>query len=208
MDAPRERWIWLRRTRWRLRGAYQVPAFVLFTIVDAILLERLPALGDTGPGALGALLIAAFVNLFAVAVIGPLLGVWLRRRDAAKPAFAARDRGAVLALAAMCALLIAGGLANRGAVRSEAGDLRSQARAARSWFAHRAPDRYRSAGGEMTTWKAGEDLYRTCVPGTRPGRELCVYVATDQSPPAVTRDNSEEPNSRLAGPYGDIVVVR
>ena len=60
----------------------------------------------------------------------------------------------------------------------------------------------------MTTWKAGEDLYRTCVPGTRPGRELCVYVATDQSPPAVTRDTSEEPNSRLAGPYGDIVVVR
>jgi len=150
----------------------------------------------------------SFVNLFVVAVVGPLLGVWLRRRNATRPAFAARDRGAVIALGVTCALLLAGGIAHQPAVRGEAEDLRAQARAARSWFAHREPEGLRRASGAMTTWKAGEDLYRTCVPDARADREVCVYVATDQSPPAVTRDASGEPNSRLAGPYGDIVVVR
>ena len=169
MHAPRERWVWLRRTRWRLRGAYAGAGVRAVHDRRRDPARAAPGAGDTGPGLLGALLIAGFVNLFAVAVIGPLLGVWLRRRDPARPAFAARDRGAVYALAAMCAVLLAGGLANRDAVRGEAGDLRAQARAARSWFAHRAPDRYRSAAGQMTTWKAGEDLYRTCVPAARAG---------------------------------------
>jgi len=191
-----------------MRGALQVPAFLFFTVVDALLLSRLPPFGDSGPGAVGALLIAAFVNLFLVAVAGPLLGVWLRRRNPARPAFAARDRGSVIVLGLMCALLLAGGIAHRPAVRGEAEDLRAQARAARSWFAHREPEGLRRASGAMTTWKAGEDLYRTCVPAARADREVCVYVATDQSPPAVTRDASGETNSRLAGPYGDIVVVR
>ena len=194
MDAPRERWVWLRRTRWRLRGAWQVPAFALFTLADAVLLELLPFAGDDGPGWVGALLISGFLNLFVVAVVGPLLGVWLRRRDPARPAFAARDRAAVYALAGLCVLLLVGGLVHRPAVTGEQDDLRAQALAARGYFEHRAPAAYRARLAEMTTWKAGEDLYRTCVPGPRSGRELCVYVATDQSPPAVTRDTSQEPN--------------
>ena len=93
-------------------------------------------------------------------------------------------------------------------MRGEAEDLRAQA--ARRALLVRAPraEGLRRASGAMTTWKAGEDLYRTCVPAARADRAVCVYVATDQSPPAITRDASGEPNARLAGPYGDIVVVR
>jgi len=60
----------------------------------------------------------------------------------------------------------------------------------------------------MDTWKPGQDLYRTCVPGSDPSRNLCVIVRTDQSPPGVTLDRSQEPNRTLAGPLGDIVLVR
>ncbi len=181
---------------------------MLFTLVDAVLLAVLPFAGDSGPGFVGAFLIAGFMNLVMVAVVGPLVGIWLRRRDPSSPAFAARDRGGVYALAGLCALLTAGGLVHRPFVKGEERDLSSQAAAARAYFARSAPDEYRSSLPEMTTWKAGEDLYRTCVAGPDPSRQLCVYVSTDQSPPGVTRDTSQEPNEKLAGPGTTVLRVR
>lgn len=194
--------------RWKLRGAWQAPAFVLFTAADALLLELLPFTGDDGPGWVGAFLIAGFMNLFVVAVAGPLLGLWLRRRSAATPGFAARDRGAVYALAGLCALLVLGGLIHRPAIAEEERDLSAQVAAARTYFARGAPAAYRAQLPEVTTWKAGEDLYRTCLAGPDPARQLCVYVATDQSPPGVTRDASQVPNERLAGAGTTVLRVR
>ena len=109
--------MWLRRARWRLRGAWQAPAFVVFTIAGTLILELLPLAGDDGPGLIGAFLIAGFVNLFGLAVLGPLIGLWLNRRSGDRPPFAARDRGGVYALAGLCALLVAAGLAHRPALK-------------------------------------------------------------------------------------------
>ena len=186
--------------RWRLRGAWQAPGFVVFTIADAAVLQVLPLAGDGGPGIVATFILAGFVNLLAVAVIGPLAALWLRRRDSALPPFAARDRAGVSAMAVLCGVLIAAGFAHRPAVRGARDDLRAQAIAARNYFLSQAPSGYRRNVGRMTTWKAGPDLYRTCVPGPDPARNLCVWVTTDQSPPGVTRDRSQEPNSVLAGP--------
>ncbi len=61
---------------------------------------------------------------------------------------------------------------------------------------------------EGGAWKPGPGLYRTCVPGPDPARSLCVIVKTDQSPPGVTRDTSQEPNRQVAGPLGDVVLIR
>jgi len=66
--------LWASRLRWRLRGAWQWPAFGVLTVVDAVLLTRLPFY-EEGPGTFVAgLLVATFANLLAVAVIGPLAG--------------------------------------------------------------------------------------------------------------------------------------
>ncbi|MCU0258382.1 MAG: hypothetical protein MUF56_05085, partial [Solirubrobacteraceae bacterium] len=99
MEAREDRLVWLRRARWRLRGAWAAPAFVLFTLAGTVILRRLPFTGETAPGTMAAFLIAAFLNLLIVAVLAPLAGLWLRRRDPTLPAFAARDRAAVAALA-------------------------------------------------------------------------------------------------------------
>ena len=208
MEASEDRLVWLRRLRWRLRGAWAAPAFVLLTIADALLLARLPFTGDRGAGATAALLMAAVLNLLMVAVAGPLIGLWLRRRDPRLPAFAARDRGSVLALCCLCALLVAGGIAHRPAVNDENEALRAQALAARAYFARQAPARFRRNIGRMDTWKPGPGLYRTCVPGPDPDRSLCVIVKTDQSPPGVTLDRSQEPNRVLAGPTGTVIRIR
>ena len=47
----------LRRLRWRLRGAWQWPVFAVLTVVDAVLIARLPFQGE-GPDALGAAWVA------------------------------------------------------------------------------------------------------------------------------------------------------
>ncbi len=208
VEAHEDRLVWLRRLRWRLRGALLAPAFVLFTIADALLLRLLPFAGDRGAGIVGALVAAAILNLVMVAVVGPLIGLWLRRRDARLPAFAARDRAGVFALAGMSVVLVAGGIAHQSTLHREQDALRAQALAARAYFARQAPAAYRRNLDRMDTWKPGPNLYRTCVPGPDPARSLCVIVKTDQSPPGVTRDRSQEPNRELAGPLGDVILIR
>ncbi len=63
-----------RRLRWRLRGAWQWPAFVALTAVDAVLIARLPFQGE-GADVIGAALVATFFNLLAVALVAPFLGL-------------------------------------------------------------------------------------------------------------------------------------
>ena len=50
MDAPVQvERLWIRRLRWRMRGAWQWPAFAVLTLVDALLITRLPFY-EEGPG--------------------------------------------------------------------------------------------------------------------------------------------------------------
>jgi hypothetical protein len=208
VEAREDHLAWLRRARWRLRGAWLAPAFVLFTLADTLILRRIPFTGDAPPGLMAAFLLAAFLNLLLVAVAAPLLGLWLRRRDRTLPPFAARDRAGVAVLAVAGALLVAGGLLHRGSVQDERAKLEAQAAAAAGWFRRQAPEAWRSGRDGMTTWKPGPDFYRTCIPAPRTGRALCVFVSTDQSPPGVTRDASQEPNEQLAGPLAEVQRIR
>ena len=47
--AGPEQSVWLTRMRWRMRGAWLWPAFVVLTLAEGVLLEVLPISGD-GPG--------------------------------------------------------------------------------------------------------------------------------------------------------------
>src|SRR5215218_586925 len=115
--------VWIRRLRWRMRGAWQWPAFGLLTVVDAVLLTELPFY-EEGPGSLVAgLLVAGFANLFAVAVIGPLLGLRLRRRRPDLPRLIAADYASTAVLALICAGFLAGGLLHRPAVAADREEL-------------------------------------------------------------------------------------
>src|ERR1043165_5817423 len=72
--------VWHRRLRWRLRGAWQWPAFVVLTLVNGVLLTVLPPYEGGPPGVFPGVLLAAFLNLLAVAVVAPLVGLVVRRR--------------------------------------------------------------------------------------------------------------------------------
>jgi hypothetical protein len=186
--------VWLRRLRWRMRGAWQWPAFAVLTVVDAVLLVELPFYED-GPGSLVAgMLVAAFANLLAVAVVGPLLGLWLRRRRPDLPRPIAADSASTAVMALICAGFLAGGLLHRPAVAAEREDVAMVAAATRAYVVRQAPE-YRPGLASIDAMRVEEDLYRSCVPGPDPDRWMCLFVTTDQHPPGVTEDHDQAPNS-------------
>lgn len=194
-----ERRLWLTRLRWRLRGAWQAPAFVVVTLVEAVLLGVLPFAGE-GLGVVPAFLAAGFANLAIVAVVGPLGGLVLRRRRPGLPGFVARDRAATAALLAFLAFLIVAGVAHRPEVREAEDDFAAQSQAVRRYVATHAPPEYRRNIDAADTFKPGDDLFRTCVPGPDPDRAYCVIVLTDRDPPAVRPDRDQRPNAVFSGP--------
>ena len=124
MDQPGQvERLWLPRLRWRMRGAWQWPAFAALTVLDGVLIAELPFY-ERGPGNLaGGLLLAGFVNLFAVAVLAPLAGRWVRRRRTDLPRLVANDYAGTAALAAVTLSFLTGGLLHRPAVAAERADV-------------------------------------------------------------------------------------
>jgi hypothetical protein len=190
--------LWRSRLRWRWRGALLWPAFGILTVVDALLLGRLPIAGDDGTPFVGGLLLAMFFNLVVVAAAGPTLGRRLRRRRKDLPKVVADDYAGAALVALVTVLLLAGGLAHRPARQDAARDLTAQHAAAQAWFRREAEGAFRRNLAGATTVKMEDDLFRTCVPGSDPKRWLCVFVSTDTSPPGVVEDESRESNASFA----------
>ena len=99
--------VWRQRLRWRLRGAWQWPVFAVLTVVDAALAAWLPWTGE-GADAIGAFLFAGFLNLLAVAVLAPFLGMALRRRRRDLPFMIARDYAGTGLLVFLAVVLLVG----------------------------------------------------------------------------------------------------
>src|SRR4051794_26184246 len=191
--------MWRTRLRWRLRGAWQWPTFVVVTAVDAVVLSVLPFAGD-GADLFPAFLLAGFFNLAVVAVLAPVGGMLLRRRKRGSlPREIARDYAGTVALLALAAVLLAGGVIHRPAVAASADRMRVAVAAARAFVAHQGPARYQAGLGTADTWRQGADLFRTCFHGPDPRRDLCVFVRTDEPTPVVRRDPDQSPNSFISG---------
>jgi hypothetical protein len=181
-----------RRLRWRLRGAWQWPTFLTLTVVDAVVLALLPFYDD-GPGGLfPALLLAGFANLLLVAVVAPLAGRIVRRVRRDLPRVVARDYAGTILLVGLTALLVGGGLAHRPAVAQAEADRAAVLLAVHDYVLDRAPA-LRDQIGYADATELEPKLYRACVPKHRAGRFLCLIVSTDQRPPGITLDHSEDP---------------
>ncbi len=190
-DVARTTWT---RWRWRLRGAVMWPTFAVCVALDTLILHRLPISGSA-TAVSDAFLIAGFCSLAAVAVLGPLLSVGLRRRRPDLPRLVARDYAGTAALAATTLLLLVAGLAHRPAVLAAERSFRDQGLALRAYVDAHAPA-YRANLARADTVRLDTDFYRTCVPSNDPATALCLFIDTSQSPPVVRRDTDTEPNVR------------
>jgi hypothetical protein len=194
--------LWWPRLRWRMRGAWQWPAFAVLTLLDGLLLVELPFYGDGARGLLAGVLLAGFANLFAIAVIAPLVGRRLRRRRGDLPRMVANDYAGTAALLGVAVLLLAGGLLHRPALAERRGDVAAAATAAHDYVLAHAPA-YRAGLDAIDAMRVEDDLFRACVPGADPRRWLCLFVATHRRPPRVTVDPDRAPNGvyRLHGGF-------
>jgi hypothetical protein len=193
--------VWHRRLRWRLRGAWQWPAFVVLTLVDGIVLVVLPPYDGAPENVFPGVVLAGFVNLLAVAVAAPAVGVLLRRVRPDLPRLIASNYAGGWLLAAITTLLLVAGLLHRSDVRAEEARLQAVAGAMHDYVVREEP-RLRSALGAIDVIRIETDYYRACIPTDAPRRSLCLFVATDQRPPGVTRDTEEVPNGPAYRPYG------
>jgi hypothetical protein len=193
--------VWPRRLRWRLSGAWQWPAFVVLTLVDGVLLTGLPPYQGGPPGVFPGVLLAAFLNLLAVAVVAPLLGLFVRRVRPDLPRLIAADYAGAWLLVGITTVLAIGGVAHRGAAAAEDARQHAVARAMHDYVLSSAPE---FSGGldHIDAIQLEPDRYRTCVPGRDAQHAFCLYVRTDQQPPGITRDPSQEPNSSFRRPPG------
>src|SRR3954452_100463 len=110
--------LWWPRLRWRLRGAWQWTTFIALTLLDTLVIALLPFYGE-GPDALGAFLLAVFVNLVPVAVAAPVAGLVLVRRRPDLPRLVARDYGGTAMLMAAAVGLVVARLAHRSDLGGE-----------------------------------------------------------------------------------------
>jgi hypothetical protein len=182
------------RLRWRLRGAVMWPAFAVLTVADAVLLSELPVWGEGPGGPVPALLLAACLNLIAVALLAPIAGRLLRRRRRDLPRAIATDYSGAALLCAVTVALVAGGVAHRPELRRDRAARVAQWTAVARYLAAQAPAyRARLAGADALELEPG--LFRTCVPGEGEARRLCLFVDARRSPAAVTRDPNAASNA-------------
>lgn len=186
--------LWRARLRWRMRGAWQWPAFFALTAVEAFLLLRLPPFEGGPRNVLAATLLVGFANLFCVAVLAPLAGRWLRRRRRDLPRPVADNYAGTALLCAGAAAVLVAGIVHRPAVAARQADQVAQAAAVHDYVVSQEP-RYRAGLASMDSIRLEEEMFRTCVPGPDPDRWLCLFVETDQHPAGIRLDRDQTSNS-------------
>lgn len=208
--SPRERF-WPSRLRWRLRGAMQWPAFVVLTLVDGAVMDRLPPVATTGLNLIEGVLIATFANLFLVGAVAPWLARRLADRRAAALATAAapppteaerdviQDRTATALLVVGLAAVIASGLANRPVIVSETEATEAAGRAVLDYVHASGNEELQRNVETANILKQGDDYFRVCIARDDRERFFCLLVDTDRRPPKVTKDPSAESNEAFRG---------
>jgi hypothetical protein len=190
---------WLVRMRWRRRGAWLWPAFAAVTILDALLGRALPPSGDT-QSLVGAGLVACFLNLLGIVLLGRLFGAILRRRRRDLPRIVARDYGGTTAIVTIAAVLLAAGLINHSTVIEHQQAKRDAIVRAQAWIGDHAPAEFRSHMALVDTYAIEPgSIYRVCMPSSRGGaRTYCVVVSTRMPFAQSVKSDGYEPNSVFA----------
>ena len=207
--APRERF-WTSRLRWRLRGAWQWPAFALFTLLDAVLLELLPPFSVARMDIVLGLLIATFGNLFLVGAVAPFLSRRLAERRQAAPAGTGpaappqaerevlHDRVATSLLAAGVVAVLVSGLANRPLTVSETEATEEVGRQMRAYVARSGSEELRRNLDTANTKRLADGYFRVCVARDDRRRHVCLFVDTNKDPTEVRRDPDASSNAEFS----------
>ncbi len=159
------------------------PAFVIMTVVDAIIVHQRPMAGDA-QSVIGGIVIAMVSNVLAILLLSRPFGAIVRRRRTDMPVVVARDYGGTAAIGLITLIMLTAGLAHHAALTGEQHTLREAIARAEAFIGDRAPAPFQAMAGHTDTYtiQAGQ-VYRTCVPNRTLTRTYCVIVKP-RLPPA------------------------
>jgi hypothetical protein len=189
---------WLHRVRWRRRGAWLWPLFIVLTVVDAVLGHLRPLAGDSESVAAAAI-VGLALNLLAVLFLSRPLGALLKRARGDLPGVVARNYAGTGAVLAVTLGLLAAGLVHHATIVSDRAAMRDATVRAQAWIGDHAPPEFRRNLPLSNTFAIQPgSLYRTCVPGIHGARSYCVIVKTQLPFERSVRFDGYEPNSVFA----------
>jgi hypothetical protein len=180
---------WLVRARWRLRGAWMWPAFVVLAVVDGIVGHALPVAGRS-ESVLGGIVVALVLNLIGAAALARPVAMVMRRRRRDLPPDIARNYAGSACIALVTVAFVALGLLNHSSVVHAEATMREAAVRAAAYIGDHAPERFRVDASRVDTMAIQSgSLYRACVSDATGARDYCVVV--DELKGSVVPDGSE-----------------
>lgn len=171
----------LVRLRWRLRGAWLWPSFVLLSFADAAILHDLPP-SHGGDSLLAGWLLGVVLSLLAIVLLSAALGALVRRLRPDMPKLVARNyAGALLALAVTLALLAAG-LVNQHAIAADNAAQQDAVVRAENYIGTHAPAEFQRDLHRLDVMPLQTpQIYRICASDSTRAEHWCVVV--DRSKP-------------------------
>ncbi len=170
----------LVRLRWRLRGAWLWPSFVLLSLVDAVSVHRLPISGDSASLVSG-WLTGLVGNLLMVIVLTPPVARLVRRLRPDMPRLVARDYAGALIVVAVTASLLTAGLLHRQSIDADRAAFADAAARAEAYIGDHAPAAFQENLSSLDTdVLQARRIYRSCVENRAGTRHYCVVVDRGQ----------------------------
>ncbi len=178
------------------------PSFIAITLLDGILLHKLPPV-RTGIVIIPAILLAVFGNLVLIGAVGPWLArrLWKRRpaAEADAPPKAQlevlSDRIGTGLLVASVFGVLAAGLAARPTVIAETDAKEEAARAIDAYVQRSGDDELIRNEETAHAARLADGLFRICIALDDRERFACFIVDTNEDPTRIDRDPSAEPNA-------------
>lgn len=192
----------LVRFRWRLRGAWMWPTFIVLTVVDGLLIHWRPVAGDHG-SLVGGWLIGVFASLIAMILLSPLLSHAIRRIRSDMPKVVSRDYAGTITTVAVTLTILALGLAHHGVTVADAAALQDASARAEAYIGEHAPARFRQDLTHLDAYELEPPrIYRICAAAdtsTNGGVSwYCVVVDRDKPFGQSVSFAGHEPNGLLS----------
>src|SRR5437764_8399226 len=133
---------WVVRARWRRRGAWLWPAFVVLTVADGLVGRLLPVSGPSQSWAAGAVA-GLCLNVVGVILFSRPLAMLIRRLRPDLPDVVARNYGGTAVVVAVFVASVSAGLVHHQAVTADRNSMREAVARAQAWIGDRAPTQFR-----------------------------------------------------------------
>jgi hypothetical protein len=186
------------RFRWRLRGAWLWPTFVVLTVVDGLLIHWHPLLGDSAP-LIGGWLIGVFATLIATVLLSPGLGRLLRMARTDMPRLVARNYAGAMITVAITLVILGVGVVHSHVIARDTADLQDATARAEAYIGAHAPRKFQAHLAELSTYEVQPPrIYRVCASNTADTQTYCVVVDRYRPFGKSVKFSGDEPNSLLS----------